>query len=36
MMEAQQSKEPSAMQLEIEGSVFIWKTVISFSRENFR
>lgn len=36
MMEAQPREEPSAMPLEIEGSVFIWKTVISFSRENFR
>lgn len=35
MMEPQLSKEPSAMHLKIEVLVFIWKTLISFSRENF-
>ena len=28
-------KEPSATLLKIEVSVYIWKTIISFSRENF-
>lgn len=35
MPELRQSEEASAMHLKIEGSVFIWKAVISFSREDF-